>query len=89
MCARAHLYPSQEQSHARVWSSVPRVRSSALGRPGSVETLKLAYKYQSISIVNVWPHQQQVQTKVKMLLTEQPHLLSYLLWISNIHCITW
>jgi hypothetical protein len=31
--------------HARVRSSAPRVQSSALGRPGNVKTLELAYKY--------------------------------------------
>jgi hypothetical protein len=31
--------------HARVQSSAPRVRSRALSRPGNVETLELAYKY--------------------------------------------
>jgi hypothetical protein len=41
------MCPSQEQSHAQVRSSAPRVRSSALGRLGSTETLKLAYKCHS------------------------------------------
>jgi hypothetical protein len=41
-----HIYSAIERTHAhRMWKIHARVRSSALGRPSSVEALKLAYKY--------------------------------------------